>query len=174
MGAHARGPALCWVHCQHYLVIFPFKRRIFWYHRRPMPLRQAVVTSIDCPSATRCADRRTDTTYHEPMWQYPAESWELVDTGQIKGYSFMDHSADLVMGDISWNCDEVSCGTNIKRLLRQLLFNILNHLIRKLLCLALPYGGRYQPARFNRPNAEALSMQAHCAIPTGRGMSWSK
>jgi len=30
------------------------KRRIFWYHRRPIPLRQAVVTSIDRPSATRC------------------------------------------------------------------------------------------------------------------------
>jgi len=38
------------IHCQHYSIIFPFKRRIFLYHRRHIPLRQAVVTSIDCPS----------------------------------------------------------------------------------------------------------------------------
>jgi len=48
VGAYTRGPAFCWVHCQHYPMIFPFKRRIFWYHRHPyhfaeLSWRQSIV-----------------------------------------------------------------------------------------------------------------------------------
>ena len=44
-------------------------RRIFWYHRCPYHCCYAASTLFIARSAT-------DTTYHEPKWQYPAESWE--------------------------------------------------------------------------------------------------
>jgi len=33
-------------------------------------------------------------------------------------------------------------------------------------------GGQYQLCQCSRPSTEAQSVQAHCTIPKGRGMSW--
>jgi len=54
-------------------------RRIFWYHRRPIPL---LSVDVFIARTLKTRDRQTDM---KPKWQYPAERWELSSglAGQI-------------------------------------------------------------------------------------------